>query len=100
MTTWFYRGIGQMTMFDHEGGGGVKISENLTTWYMDAPYQILIFSIKFGFIIVKNNGFYNNGLFAFPGLLYSISTHCARLIGIFFGPNLTNFIDPDQIKFH
>ena len=26
-----------MTMFDHDGGRGVKISENLTTWYMDAP---------------------------------------------------------------
>ena len=27
-------------MFDHEdeGGGGVKIFENLTTWYMDDPY--------------------------------------------------------------
>ena len=37
MTTWFDRGIGKMTMFDHEGGGGVKISENLTTWYIDAP---------------------------------------------------------------
>ena len=37
ITTWYYRGVGQMTMFDHEGGGGVKISENLTTWYIDAP---------------------------------------------------------------
>ena len=37
MTTWYYRGVSQMTMFDHEGGGEVKISENLTTWYMDAP---------------------------------------------------------------
>ena len=38
MTTWFYRGVGQMTMFDHDGGrGGSKIPENLTTWYMDAP---------------------------------------------------------------
>ena len=27
MTTWFLEGVGQMTMFDHEGGGGVKISE-------------------------------------------------------------------------
>ena len=31
--------IDQMTMFDHDGGGGVKIFENLTTWYMDAPYR-------------------------------------------------------------
>ena len=37
MTTWFYRGVGQMTMFDNDGGGGVKISKNLATWYMDAP---------------------------------------------------------------
>ena len=22
MTTWFYRGVGQITMFDHEGEGG------------------------------------------------------------------------------
>ena len=22
MTTWFYRGVGQMTMFDHDGGRG------------------------------------------------------------------------------
>ena len=27
-----------MTMFDHDGGRGVKNSENLTTWYMDAPF--------------------------------------------------------------
>ena len=38
MTSWYYRGVGQMTMFDHEGEG-VKISENLTTWYMDAPLK-------------------------------------------------------------
>ena len=31
-------GIGQMTTFDHEGGREVKISENLTTWYMNDPY--------------------------------------------------------------
>ena len=37
MTTWFNMGVGKMTMFDHEGGGGVKISENLTTWYINAP---------------------------------------------------------------
>ena len=30
-------GVGQMTMFDHDGGRGVKIPANLTTWYMDAP---------------------------------------------------------------
>ena len=32
-----FMGVGQMTMFDHDGGRGVKNSENLTTWYMDAP---------------------------------------------------------------
>ena len=37
LTTWFLKGVGQMTMFDHDGGRGVKISENLTTWYMDGP---------------------------------------------------------------
>ena len=35
-----------MTMFDHEGGGGVKISENLTTWYMDGPLDILMEEFK------------------------------------------------------
>ena len=40
MTTWFYRGVGQMTMFDHNGGGRVEISENLSTWYMDASLHI------------------------------------------------------------
>ena len=39
LTTWFLEGVGQMTMFDHDGGRGVKISENLTTWYMDAPLE-------------------------------------------------------------
>ena len=24
MTTWFYRGVGRLTMFDHDGGGGSK----------------------------------------------------------------------------
>ena len=39
LTTWFLEGVGQMTMFDHDGGReGVKISENLTTWYMDDPF--------------------------------------------------------------
>ena len=33
------RGFGQMTMFDHEGWRGVKISKNLITWYMDAPIR-------------------------------------------------------------
>ena len=34
----FPEGVGKMTTFDREGGRGeVKISENLTTWYMDAP---------------------------------------------------------------
>ena len=29
-----------MTMFDHEGAGeGVKISQNLTTWYRMTPYE-------------------------------------------------------------
>ena len=39
LTTWFLEGVGQMTTFDHEmgGRGGVKISENLTTWYMNDP---------------------------------------------------------------
>ena len=37
MTKWFYRGVGQMTMCDHDGEGGVKIFEILTTRYMDAP---------------------------------------------------------------
>ena len=27
LTTWFLEGVGQMTMFDHDGGRGVKISE-------------------------------------------------------------------------
>ena len=39
LATWFLEGVGQMTMFDHDGGRGVKISENLTTWYMDAPIK-------------------------------------------------------------
>ena len=42
MTTWYYRGVDQMTMFDHEGGGGVKISENLTTWYMKYDFSNFI----------------------------------------------------------
>ena len=29
LTTWFLEGVGQMTMFDHDGGRGVKIFENL-----------------------------------------------------------------------
>ena len=30
---------GQITMFDHEGEREeVKISENMTTWYMDDPF--------------------------------------------------------------
>ena len=37
MTTGILYGVGQMTMFDHNGGKGVKIPENLTAWYMDAP---------------------------------------------------------------
>ena len=37
LTTWFLEWVGQMTMFDYDGGRGVKISENLTTWYMDGP---------------------------------------------------------------
>ena len=32
------RGPG-LTMFDHDGGRGIKISENLTTWYMIDPFQ-------------------------------------------------------------
>ena len=31
------RRVGHVSMFDHNEGGGIKISENLTTWYMDAP---------------------------------------------------------------
>ena len=34
-------GVGQMTMFDHEGEG-VKISENMVMWFMDAPNKTLL----------------------------------------------------------
>ena len=39
MTSWFYRGVGQMAMFDHEGEGGQNFrkSDHVVYWYMDAP---------------------------------------------------------------
>ena len=30
-------GVGQKTMFVHKGGGGSKISKNLSTWFMNDP---------------------------------------------------------------
>ena len=29
MTAWFYRGVGRMTMFDHDGGKGVRKYDHL-----------------------------------------------------------------------
>ena len=45
LTTWFLEGVGpvgQMTMFDHDGVMVVKISENLTTWYMRYDFSNFI----------------------------------------------------------
>ena len=36
-----------MTMFDHDGGRGVKISENLTTWYMDEFFKLFLNKMDF-----------------------------------------------------
>ena len=45
------RGVSQMTILLHKpylvkvttkGGGGSKISKNLTTWFMDDPFSINI----------------------------------------------------------
>ena len=33
------RRVGHVSMFDHNEGGGIKISENLTTWGMDGPFH-------------------------------------------------------------
>ena len=41
MTTWFYRGVGQMTMFDHEGGRGVKISRKSDHVVYGCPLTII-----------------------------------------------------------
>ena len=70
MTTWFYRGVGQMTMFDHDGGGGSKFPKNLTTWYMDDPIWTFICIEKLFFKLPKY--FFRNLL---PRI---IENHCKK----------------------
>ena len=59
MTTWFYMGVGQMTMIDHEGGQNFRKSDHVVygcplTAQRSIVHGELFFSIK-GIFWIKNS---------------------------------------------
>ena len=53
LTTWFLEGVGQMTIFDHEWGRGVKISEKSDHVVYGWPLKSLKFPKIFPFFYCR-----------------------------------------------